>query len=421
MFLKEAGVPGAELVVIGNEVTSGLVLDTNSQHICTRLLRAGIDVGRITTIGDTRENIVDAVNQALGRVDIVITTGGLGATHDDITKQVLAEMFQSGFRKDPIVEEMVNKIFRTRGQTVPPHAFSQWEVPDKAEILYNDKGTAPAFLFRRNEKRVYVLPGVPHEMEHLMEKYVLPQLAPLGKMKIGHRILKTTGISESGLWEKIGPADPLEKFVTVASLPSHFGVRIRLSAWGKTLNEVETKLSEAEKLLQAKVADHIYGRDDEDLETIVGDLLRQKKLTLAVAESCTGGLIGHRLTNVPGSTDYFKEGAVTYSNSAKTNRLGVSEDLLKQHGAVSREAAMAMAEGIRKTAGTDIGLAVTGIAGPTGGTAQKPLGLTFIAVSGKDNSQCEQFQFHQDRVRNKERAAQTALNILRLWLAKMKF
>ncbi len=167
-------------------------------------------------------------------------------------------------------------------------------------------------------------------------------------------------------------------------------------------------------------AEHIYGRDDEDLETIVGDLLRRMKLTLALAESCTGGLLAHRLTNVPGSSEYFMEAAVTYSNRAKTNRLGVDDNLLKQYGAVSREVALAMAEGIRKTAGADIGLAVTGIAGPTGGSAQKPLGLTFIAVSGKENAQCEQFQFHQDRVRNKERAAQTALNILRLWLMKME-
>lgn len=419
MFDKEAGIPGAELVVIGNEVISGLVLDTNSQHICTRLMTVGIDVRRITAIGDTREEIVSSVNQALNRVDIVITTGGLGATHDDITKQVLSEMFESGFKKDPVVEEMVKGIFRARGQEVPPHAFSQWEVPEKAEILYNEKGTAPGFVFRRNEKRVYVLPGVPHEMEHLVEKYILPQLAPLGKRKIGHRIIKTTGMSESGLWGKIGTVELLEKFVTVASLPSHFGVRIRLSAWGETQEEVDTKLAAAEKLLQSKVAEHIYGRDDEDLEVIVGGLLRRNKLTLAVAESCTGGLIGHRLTNIPGSSDYFMEGAVTYSNAAKARRLGVGGELLARHGAVSREVALAMSEGIRGSSGADIGLAVTGIAGPTGASGLKPLGLTFIAVSDKNGSHCEQFQFHQDRVRNKERAAQAALNLLRMWLVKM--
>jgi nicotinamide-nucleotide amidase len=342
----------------------------------------------------------------------------LGATHDDITKQVLAEMFQSGFRKDPLVEKMVSDIFQARGQAVPPQACTQSQVPEKAVILYNEKGTAPGFLFQNEGKRVYALPGVPHEMEHLMEKYILPQLAPLGKVRIGHRILKTTGVSESGLWEKIGSAEPLEKIVTVASLPSHLGVRLRLSAWGEGREEVEGKLNAAEKLLRLKIADHIYGRDDESLEEIVGELLRRDKLKLALAESCTGGLIGHRLTNVPGSSDYFMEGAVTYSNQAKASRLGVSDDLLRQYGAVSRETALAMADGIRNAAGVDIGLAVTGIAGPTGEQEGKPVGLAFIAVSGKNSSHCERFQFHQDRVRNKERAAQAALNLLRLWLMK---
>lgn len=418
MFKDESKIPRAELVVIGNEVTSGLIVDTNSQFICSRLLMVGIDVARVTSVGDAKEHIADAIRQAMGRVDIVIVTGGLGATHDDITKQVLAEMFQSGFRKDPLVEKMVADIFKDRGQAVPPQTYSQCDVPEKAVILYNEKGTAPGFLFQSEAQRVYVLPGVPLEMEHLMSKYVLPQLAPLGKVKTGHRIIKTTGISESGLWERIGSVDPLEKIVTVASLPSHLGVRIRLSAWGDGREEIEEKLNAAEKLLRMKVADHIYGRDDETLEEIVGALLRRNKLKLALAESCTGGLIGHRLTNVPGSSDYFVEGMVTYSNEAKSSRLGVGADLLRQYGAVSRDTALAMADGVRKAAGVDIGLAVTGIAGPTGERDGKPVGLVFIAISGRSGSHCEQFKFHQDRVRNKERAAQAALNLLRQWLLK---
>lgn len=418
MFREDSRIFRAELVVIGNEVTSGLVLDTNSQTICTQLSTVGIDVSRIASVGDARESIVDAIRQALERVDIVITTGGLGATHDDITKQVLAEMFLSGFRKDAEVEKMVHAIFGARGQSVPPHAFSQWEVPEKAVILYNEKGTAPGFLFLSEGKRVYVLPGVPHEMEYLLEKYVLPQLASRGSVRIGHRILKTTGISESGLWGKIGPADPLEKIVTVASLPSHLGVRIRLSAWGERQKDITAKLNAAEELIQAKVSDLIYGKDDENMEEVVGGLLRQKKLRLAVAESCTGGLIGHRLTNVPGSSDYFMEGSVTYNNQAKIRCLGVAAELLTRYGAVSREVALAMSEGIRKISGVDVGLAVTGIAGPSGGNDKKPVGLTFISVSDSSGSLCEQFQFHQDRVRNKERAAQAALNLLRVWLMK---
>ncbi|MBI4383033.1 MAG: competence/damage-inducible protein A [Nitrospinae bacterium] len=419
MFRKEAGIPRAEIVVIGNEVTSGLVRDSNSGEIGARLLAVGVDVSRSAAVGDDEEQIVDAVRQAMGRVDVVVVTGGLGATHDDITKRVLAGLFRSGFRSDPAVRETVEGIFRARGMEAPGNALTQCEVPDNARILYNEKGTAPGLMFEKDGKRVYALPGVPLEMRHLLEKYVLPDMAQIGGgMKTESRVLWTTGISESGLWEKIGPADPLERHAEVASLPSHLGVRIRLSAWGESLDEVRARLDAAEKILREKADEYIFARDGETMEGAVGELLRRKKLTLAVAESCTGGLIGHRLTNVPGSSDYFLEGAAVYGNRAKENRLGVDPDLLSKHGAVSREAALSMAEGIRRTAGADIGLAVTGIAGPTGGSETKPAGLTFIAVNDAQGAQCEKFLFHQDRVLNKERAAQAALNLLRLWLLR---
>jgi nicotinamide-nucleotide amidase len=224
---------------------------------------------------------------------------------------------------------------------------------------------------------------------------------------------------ESGLWGKIGSVEPLEKFVSVASLPSHLGVNIRLSAIGEESDEIQQRLNQAELMIREKVEGYIYARDDETLEENVGQMLRATDLKLAVAESCTGGLIGHRLTQVAGSSDYFMEGAVTYSNSAKENRLGVPRDLLVQHGAVSREVALAMAKGIRESARTDIGLAVTGIAGPGGGTDDKPVGLTFIAVDDPNGAECERFVFPQDRIRNKERAAQAALNILRLRLKNL--
>jgi nicotinamide-nucleotide amidase len=237
-------------------------------------------------------------------------------------------------------------------------------------------------------------------------------------MKMEHRIFKTTGRPESVLWEEIGPVSLFEKYVKVASLPSLLGVRIRFTATGKDLKETTTQLDAAEKLLRQKIDPHIFGVDDETLEGKIGDLLKKKKWTLAVAESCTGGLIGHRLTNVSGSSEYFLEGAVTYSNTAKQIRLGVDPALIEAHGAVSEEVATAMAEGIRQKSGSDFGLAVTGIAGPTGGTPDKPVGLTFIAVTGPQGTRCEKFRFHQDRVRNKERAAQAALNLLRMYLSK---
>lgn len=235
-------------------------------------------------------------------------------------------------------------------------------------------------------------------------------------MKVAHRVLKTTGIPESVLWEEVGSVAPFEKHVKVASLPSLLGVRIRFTATGKDLKEATAKLDAAEKLLRQKIDHYIFAVDDETLEGNLGAWLKKTKQTLAVAESCTGGLIGHRLTNVSGSSDYFLEGAVTYSNTAKQSRLGVDPTLIEAHGAVSEPVAKAMAEGIRQKSGCDFGLAVTGIAGPTGGTPEKPVGLTYIAVTGPRGTRCEKFLFHQDRIRNKERAAQAALNLFRLYL-----
>ncbi len=408
----------AEILTIGNEIVTGLVADTNSGVITRRLGSLGISVPRHVSVGDDKEEIAEALKQALERVDCVILTGGLGPTHDDITKQVLCRFFDSVLVTDAEVKHRIDSIFQSRGRETPQAAYTQAEVPEKATILHNTQGTAPGLLFEKNGKRVYSLPGVPLEAEHLLETYIVPHLENLGTIKVQHRILKTTGSPESVLWEEIGPVSPFEKYVRVASLPSLLGVRIRFTATGKDSKETTAQLDDAEKLLREKIDHHIFAVDDETLEGNIGGLLKKKKWTLAVAESCTGGLIGHRLTNVSGSSEYFLEGAVTYSNEAKQIRLGVDPALIEAHGAVSEEVATAMAEGIRHKSGSDFGLAVTGIAGPTGGTPDKPVGLTFIAVTGPQGTRCEQFRFHQDRVRNKERAAQAALNLLRLYLSK---
>lgn len=407
-----------EILTIGNEIITGLMTDTNSGVITQRLETLGIPVKRHASVGDDEEEIVDALIQALERVDCVIITGGLGPTHDDITKQVLCRLFESELVTDAEVKHRIDAIFESRGMETPQAAYTQAEVPEKATVLYNTQGTAPGLLFEDGDKRVYSLPGVSLEAEHLLETYIVPHLESLGTTKVEHRILKTTGIPESVLWEEIGSVAPFEEYVKVASLPSLLGVRIRFTANGKDLKETTAKLDAAEKLLRQKIGHHIFAVDDETLEGNIGVWLKENRQTLAVAESCTGGLIGHRLTNVSGSSEYFLEGAVTYSNEAKQARLGVDPALIEAHGAVSSEVANAMAEGIRQKAGSDFGLAVTGIAGPTGGTPDKPVGLVFVAVTGADGTRCVKFRFHQDRVRNKERAAQAALNLLRLYLLK---
>ena len=408
-----------EVIAIGNELITGLIADTNSGTISRRLSAVGVRLSRSCAVGDDPDQITRALREALDRVDVVVLTGGLGPTHDDITKAVLVRFFGSKLVKNKTVEKNIERIFGSRGSGVPEMSLSQAEVPDNATILHNEKGTAPGLLFESRGKRVYSLPGVPLELEHLLDKYIVPDLEPEGKGKIAYRILHTTGIPESALWEEIGPVAPLEEWVQVASLPSHLGVRLRLTARDlRGLDETSSKLNQAEAYLRKKIGHHVYGVDHETLEEVIGRIVRDRHLTLSVAESCTGGLISHRLTNIAGSSDYLLESAVTYSNAAKEKRLEMDPGLIKNHGAVSREVALAMAEGIRKKSGSDLGLAVTGIAGPGGGSVEKPVGLTFIAVADRERSQCEKFNFHQDRVRNKERAAQAALNLLRLNLLK---
>ncbi len=413
----------AEIIAIGNEVVSGLIQDTNARYLSSQLHLLGVNVIQITAVGDNEESIVRAVEGALGRADVIITTGGLGSTHDDITKEVLARMFHSKIVVDQKAVAMLEVMFKKRKRDnpereIPEGVRRQSEVPEAATVLYNDKGTAPGLLFNRDGKKVFSLPGVPLEMEHLFEKYIRPDLLKSQSGVIGHRMLKTVGLTEASLWGKFGPVDPLEKLVTVASLPSYLEVKMRLSFCAASIEAVEARLGEAEAMVMAAVGEWVYGKDDETLEGKIGEWLRDKGWTLAVAESCTGGLIGHRLTQVSGSSDYFLEGAVTYSNEAKCRRLGVEPSLIRDNGAVSREIALAMAKGVRKSSGANIGLSVTGVAGP-GASDNKPAGTVFIAISDGRESYCEQFRFYHDRSRNKERSAQTALDLLRRWLLNL--
>ena len=404
MFNDEMVLPQAEIIAIGNEVISGLIQDTNGRYLSKQLHLLGINTSRITAVGDDEGSIARVVEGALERVGIVIVTGGLGSTHDDITKDEVMNMLEAKFNE--------------RQQKVPERVRSQCKIPETAEILYNEKGTAPGFLFERDGKKLFSLPGVPLEMEHLFDKYIRPNLKKLQKGVIGHRVIKTVGLTEASLWEKFGPVEPLERLATVASLPSYLEMKVRLSCCSKTSEEVEIRLGEAEDMVMTSLGEWVYGKDNETLEGKVGELFLEKNKTLAVAESCTGGLIGHRLTQTPGSSDYFLEGVVAYSNEAKNSRLEVSPTLIRKYGAVSEEVALAMADGIRKTSGADIGLSVTGVAGPDASN-NKPVGTVFIAISDKEKSDCKYFRFYNDRSRNKERSAQAGLDLLRRWFRNL--
>ena len=416
MGFNNANSAQAEILVIGDEVISGFIVDTNSKFLGQRIFELGMRVSRITKIGDDSSAIQECVENALERSDWIILTGGLGATHDDITKSVVMKVFVSNLRRDEKVAAMLQEIFKRRNRDIPDSVQTQCEVPDNCRVLYNEVGTAPGFRFEKKGHVLFCLPGVPHEMKHLFEQYIAPEISKHSHQVFTQRILKTTGISEAGLWEKVGSIAELQKKVNIASLPSHLGVRIRLSCNEATKEEGEAAIDEAEQELMGKIGQYVYGRNEELLEEIVGQLLTEKSMTLATAESCTGGLIGHRVTQISGSSKYFKEGFVVYSNDAKVSRLGVDQNTLEKYGAVSEPVARLMAEGVCRVSRADIGVSVTGIAGPTGGSEEKPVGLTYIAVSDSKGTWCGKYIYTHDRIKNKERVAQTALNLVRLKL-----
>lgn len=410
-----------ELISIGDELLIGQTINTNAAWIGQKLSEIGVELRWITTVGDDAEDLRSALDLAMGRVDLVITTGGLGPTHDDITKQVVTEYFGGGYVFRPEILERIRKAFERRGFEMPEVNEEQARVPKKAEIIPNPVGSAPGFIFRRNGKTCIVLPGVPAEMKAMMTETVLPMLEKVGGgRKIIHRNLHTTGVPESALYQKVGDLTPIRQTVRVAFLPKFTGVDIRLTAVADTREECLGRIRRAEEWLLPSLGEAFYGVDDQTLEGVVAELLFEQRKTLAVAESCTGGLLAHRLTNISGSSNYFERGLITYSNRSKIELLGVPEEVIATHGAVSRETAEAMARGVRERSGTDLGLSTTGIAGPTGGTPTKPVGLIYIGIASAEGVQVEKHQFTKDRLLNKERGAQAALDLLRRHLLRAR-
>jgi len=406
----------AEIITIGDELLIGQVVNTNASYIGMKLSEIGVKVERNVSVGDVENEIIEELRYAFNNFDVVILTGGLGPTHDDVTKNALCKFFNTDLVFNEDVLNQVKEFLAKRGRTEINEANkSQALVPRKAKIITNYWGTAPGFLFEEQGKTVIVMPGVPKEMMGMMENFVINYLSQKAKgLVIKQRVLKTTGIPEAYLYEKLkDTVEEIEKFCKIAFLPSALGVKIRITVEAKNQIEADNLINEAEKKIREKVNKYIYGIDDEELEEVVGKLLTERGLKLAIAESCTGGLIADRITNVPGSSKYFERGIVAYSNEAKIQILGVPEELIKNHGAVSREVAEAMAKGVREISGADIGISTTGIAGPTGATPTKPIGLIWIGYSDKNETFAKEFRFGDDRLENKQRAAQMALEILR--------
>ncbi len=411
----------AEIITIGDELLIGQVINTNQAYIAEKLNGIGIHINKMTTVGDDLNGILAAFTEAWNQHDVVIVTGGLGPTHDDVTKKAACEFFSTELVRN---EELLSRIQELTKQWNRPWSASYEEqtmFPGKAKLVPNPVGTAGGMLFEEGIKSLIILPGVPYEMKEMVDRSVVEILAAkVSGSVIRHLTLKTTGIPESMLATQLGNLDDILQGAKLAFLPSSTGVRMRITVMDETTERADQRIREIEQRIREKVQKYIYGLNDEELEETIGRILTKRELTLAIAESCTGGLIASKITDVSGSSGYFERAVIAYSNRSKSELLGVPESLIAEHGAVSREVAEAMAEGVRRVAGTDIGISTTGIAGPTGGSADKPVGLVWIGYADADSTTALRFQFGTERLRVKERASQAALELLRRKLLRIE-
>ena len=397
----------AGIISVGNELLMGFTLDSNSTWIARKLLDLGIKVDLKLTIADNEGEILEAFKTLSSRCDVILCTGGLGPTSDDVTKSAYCDFIQAGLELNEDYLEELKKKFEDRQLVMSDSNREQAMVPDKGETIPNSLGSALGLKFVDEESRIYVMPGVPSEMKRMMEETVLPELEQLPRDELHVTTIRLTGIMESALYDQV--KDLLnDNIVKVAFLPGFLGVDVRLMSRDKD------SLLELSGQFFDRLGNYVYAEDWETLEDAVGRLLIERGLTLATAESCTGGLLGNRITNVAGSSEYYLGGIVSYSDSAKMNLLGVSQETLKKFGAVSEETAQEMAAGARRVLQSDVGVSITGIAGPTGGTEDKPVGLVYIAVDVAGDVAVRKFVFSEDRRYNKELSAQAALNLVRM-------
>src|SRR5262245_892441 len=402
-----------EIVTIGNEVLSGRTVDTNSAWLARALEEASVQVAWHTSVGDDGKRIGEALRHALGRADAVVMTGGLGPTPDDITRKAVATALRRPLHLDETVLESIRERARRAGRKLPASIETQALLPRGATVWPNPAGTAPGLLIVHQDKPVILLPGVPQEMEALGARFVVPYLRERTGRRVETFTLRTSGVLESQLHERIGNLPAKWRGAALAYLPSYSGVDLRVTAAGSDAEEVRAVAERARRELLERVGAVVYVESHDTMEMVVGRLLLERKLRLATAESCTGGLLAKKITDVPGSSQWFERGFVTYSNASKVELLGVSGKDIELHGAVSGQVCLAMARGARQASSAEIGVGITGIAGPDGGTPQKPVGTVFIAVSMAEDDTVRPFRFLGGRSNVRERSAQTALDLVR--------
>ena len=406
----------AEIITIGDEILIGQVVNSNAAWIGDALTGLGIQVTRNTSIADNVEDIVQILMETEARADLVFLTGGLGPTSDDITKQTLAEYFNCQLSENQEALDRIRAFLSRRKVEMNKLNREQALLPDNCIIIPNRYGTASGMWFSRNDTQYLSMPGVPYEMESMMSGYILPRLKKQYKLpSIIHKTVLVQGIAESHLANMLQEFEStLPQEVKLAYLPSPGRVRLRLTSGGEETDKVKAVVQEQVDRLITYIPDgYFFGFEDEQLERIVGAILRRNKKTLATAESCTGGKIAQMITSVPGSSKYFLGSVVAYSDYVKKSVLGVTETSLKNHGAVSRQVVEQMARGIIKRYGADYAIATSGIAGPDGGTPGKPVGTTWIAVASDERTESALFNLGDDRGRNIQKASMTGLNMLR--------
>ncbi|MFT4855131.1 MAG: nicotinamide-nucleotide amidase [Algoriphagus sp.] len=410
----------AEIIAIGDELLYGQIVDTNSHWISQELDLMGVKVVRKTTVGDDRKDVLAAFESAEKRADIVLITGGLGPTKDDLTKPLLAEFFGCDIIEFPEAVKAVSEYFTRRGREMTPLNILQGHLPVCCTYIPNEVGTAPGMWFERNSTFWMSMPGVPHEMKKLMKDFVLPKLPEIFPLPvIHHKVIKTVGIGESWLADLISNWETaLPSSIRLAYLPSLGHVKLRLTGFGNSKEELEKAIDEQIDAVMPLIGKYVYGFNTETLETAIAKLLKAEKKTIALAESCSGGYVSHLITSVPGSSTYYQGGIIPYHNQFKNKILGVRNETLIRFGAVSEETVREMATGVLKLFNSDFGLASSGIAGPNGGTDEKPVGTIWIACAMSGRVETKKLQLTQDRILNIQLTGVAVLNMLRICISK---
>lgn len=405
----------AEIITIGDEILIGQIIDTNSSWLGQELGKLGISVVHRTSVSDNTNAITEALQAAKKRAKIIIITGGLGPTKDDVTKTTLASYFNTTLVTNEEVKKWVTQIFTKRNLPIIDSNMQQALVPKNCEVLFNRSGTAPGMWFDEDDTVYISMPGVPFEMKVIFEEECIPRLKQKYSLpNIVHRTILTCNIGESFLAQKIESLEnKLPTHIKLAYLPSVGMVRLRFSGTHHNLTQLNAEMQLIINELYELIGNNIYGEENDTLEKVVGDLLKRDNKNLATAESCTGGYVAHLITSIPGSSAYYKGSIISYANEVKINELGVLPDTLKTVGAVSEDCVKQMAEGIRKKLNTNYAIATSGIAGPDGGTAQKPVGTVWIAISSNKHTIAKQFNFGDNRERTIQRSAIQALDMLR--------